>query len=818
MGTSMQKVGSEIGSGNGVLDEINGNSGSLGNFIHQAGSDAAAGFMAQAHKGALSKTEDRLSRENQIIASTGNAENDMRSTVAKGMGARKAFDDGMGAGFMKQTETDTRAGIESQEAKSKLYSPEEQIDAARVKAAAGLTNDVGTTKELVASGAFDSKGGAGKEHGDYESGIGYQSRKQANQTMALGKGWSNMSEEAKSNLMGKVQTNTNVAEFGGINATHAEIMKHGSEEKAMEDMVTNAMEKGIESSARAKKLRKDYGNDLNGLKTFKESSVSPENQAELDKMDNEIGRRKNTLGLTKDKMEQIAGKKGYEGAMKGLELQKAGQESALEELKSKRDQFEKDSTIETSQAKTLSQVKSSIAQSKIDSEFGQAVGVDKNYTTNPNIYAQNAQYSEMQKQQTTDAKISTQGGVANAVAIDALESSQKASQQKGAVSGLEQEAEKIGEKIGKSAAGVIEGIARDMSGGKLQKDHGAIFGAGGSAGYMAQSYKSGIEGGAKLGTGFESAHAAASMAGLDTSDRGVATFMHNSERAKETRRDAFDNLAAAVMGKTGMGAGTADAIMGAGTLGIGGVMANSMMGDPAGKLLGAVRGKPNSIGDSKNKTQNNSTDQHNAQTNESSHNKSSHSRSPYTNFAGQPTSAHPSNKSILSRIGKKINNPFTIGGAAAMGAEVGLGYLAENTGNQTIKTAADVVGKADTLSYAAAGAIFGPVGAAVGAAVGFAKDVYDGDVSAAYNAITGQQSPAPQHKGFTTLPMGHNTLGAMEQHFTATQQQNAQAMSNISPTSRYVGFSATDADGNQVNFSTSKSSQSISCGQGLKKR
>jgi len=49
----------------------------------------------------------------------------------------------------------------------------------------------------------------------------------------------------------------------------------------------------------------------------------------------------------------------------------------------------------------------------------------------------------------------------------------------------------------------------------------------------------------------------------------------------------------------------------------------------------------------------------------------------------------------------------------------------------------------------------------------------------------------------------------MEQHFTATQQQNAQAMSNISPTSRYVGFSATDADGSQVNFSTSKQTRNL---------
>ncbi|MDF1875625.1 conjugal transfer protein TraG N-terminal domain-containing protein [Sulfurimonas sp. SAG-AH-194-I05] len=77
-----------------------------------------------------------------------------------------------------------------------------------------------------------------------------------------------------------------------------------------------------------------------------------------------------------------------------------------------------------------------IEQSKSDSMHGQAKGVDANYKVNPNMYSQNAQYSEESKQQTTDAKIKAQGGkVSDAVAVDVAESSIKATQQKDALLG-----------------------------------------------------------------------------------------------------------------------------------------------------------------------------------------------------------------------------------------------------------------------------------------------------------------------------------------------------------------------------------------------
>ncbi len=51
-----------------------------------------------------------------------------------------------------------------------------------------------------------------------------------------------------------------------------------------------------------------------------------------------------------------------------------------------------------------------------------------------------------------------------------MEASQKVSQQKGAVEGLQNEAEKIGKTIGKSAAEVMEDVAKKLSAGKFASD------------------------------------------------------------------------------------------------------------------------------------------------------------------------------------------------------------------------------------------------------------------------------------------------------------------------------------------------------------
>ena len=109
------------------------------------------------------------------------------------------------------------------------------------------------------------------------------------------------------------------------------------------------------------------------------------------------------------------------------------------------------------------------------------------------VSAQNAQYSEMSRQQTTDAKIKAQGGIDAALTVDTLEASQKASQQKGSVEALDAKAKEIGEKIGKSAAEVLEQVAGKKAGGQLAADHARILTAdekfknGGYEGFMADS-------------------------------------------------------------------------------------------------------------------------------------------------------------------------------------------------------------------------------------------------------------------------------------------------------------------------------------------
>lgn len=792
MGTSMQKVASEIGSGNGVLDAINGNSGSLGNFMHQAGSDAAAGFMAQAHKGALSKTEDRLSRENQIIASTGNAENDMRTTVAKGMGARKAFDDGMGAGFMKQTETDTRAGIESQEAKSKLYSPEVQIDAARVKAAAGLTNDVGTAKGLVDSGAFDSKGGAGKEHSDYESGIGYQSRKQANQTMALGKGWSNMSEEAKSNLMGKVQTNTDVAEFGVIDATHDEIMQHGGAEQAKRDMVTMAQKKGIDATADANTLRSKFSDKKGGL----ESGLVTKD--EQDKFD----------ARTKDLEESIAkdaelSKMNWSPVAKTIIAQRASTKEKLlqEHLKN------------GPQAISLADVASANSEKQLSAQIGSAVGwrnVDNAFSKSLNAENLKTQTSlESSAQQIKGA-----GGIDNMIKADSLSAFEKGKSSvvsmdeklKGASDGkvglTSEDSSKIASALASIATAAGKADAAKSLGNmdavenldKLERGRGGYIGA--TRDEMLYN---------SIGTGKDMEY----MESQTNGDRAKAiTKADHISDMKTISSNATMSIAEDIFGSN---AGAFEMLKNTAIIG-GAVMA---LAPGAGKVGGMVLGG------------------FDAATGKVKGKDSKGGRSAFSSENAKDVEEYlDNNKGARSATGIASKRATGMSGTA---------YLAEKEANQsglspvtsprttvptTIPNAMNtpIINPPDITSPLS-GNIENSIAKSlesVNSAQGATMPSFNNATFTLSNAkveLSGASgSAAPQHKGFTTLPMGHNTLGAMEQHFTTTQQQNAQAMSNISPTSRYVGFSATDADGNQVNFSTSKSSQSISCGQGLKKR
>ncbi|MBW6487557.1 conjugal transfer protein TraG N-terminal domain-containing protein [Sulfurimonas sp.] len=195
-GTGIQNLASEIGSGSALLNQVNSKPGSVSDFMHQAGTNAASGFAAQAHQGELSLNNSKLSRENQIEAAKGNAEMSLRKTVGSGLGAREAFSkDGIGDNFQYQTQTDSEASIESQAAKGKFskdnkdYSRDAQIDAAKVMANDALVKGVENAAGLVASMAFNKDGtkGDSTEFAEYAKGISNQSRIAANKVMGAGK-------------------------------------------------------------------------------------------------------------------------------------------------------------------------------------------------------------------------------------------------------------------------------------------------------------------------------------------------------------------------------------------------------------------------------------------------------------------------------------------------------------------------------------------------------------------------------------------------------------------------------------------------------
>ena len=122
---------------------------------------------------------------------------------------------------------------------------------------------------------------------------------------------------------------------------------------------------------------------------------------------------------------------------------------------------------------SFGEVQANIAKSKIDSEMGMATGIAKNLEQNSAMYVQNAQYSEMQRQQTADAKIQTQGGIDKAVSVDTREAAQKAAQQMGAVQGIDDAAERI-KRSGENISDVLERIARDLQNKKISGDAQSI--------------------------------------------------------------------------------------------------------------------------------------------------------------------------------------------------------------------------------------------------------------------------------------------------------------------------------------------------------
>jgi len=300
----------------------------------------------------------------------------------------------------------------------------------------------------------------------------------------------------------------------------------------------------------------------------------------------------------------------------------------------------------------------------------------------------------------------------------------------------------------------LEETAITLAAGKLESDVGKIDGANANGGFAEESYKAGVISGAKMGTEYESTQ---NIAG-DKSPEGVAKFKHGSERFQQTRKDAIDNTLQKGVEVSGISPETADMAMLVGTGVLGGLGINNLVGNPAGKLWKKVdplshfrKDKTNAF-DSKGKD--GSANHQDNKANHAEENKVTHGNSSRTtNFAGQPNANHKvNNRSILSKMGENVKGGLkpTAAGAALFAAEMGLEYAAEHTNSPALKTASNVLNRAETVSWAATGAMLGSfipgvgtvIGGAIGGVAGFAKDIYDGDVSAAFNALNQNYGPA----------------------------------------------------------------------------
>ena len=339
----------------------------------------------------------------------------------------------------------------------------------------GVINDDGTLNEessilrsVMTGSAMQSSGklmnlkGMGDSiNGDIESdgfynhmkGSEFQGRNSANKNIADGEKWDSLGSDDndpdKVSLMKKVKENEVASTFGGIEATNEELMKHGGVDGAIKDMVTGAQYGGIKSSANAQNLRTNFGPKLENEKVIVSQSDINEAKKEQQNLLSQHNNTMNDKSLSED-----------EKANKLTDT--------IDKLNAQEDLI--DGGVKST---TLRDSIAAIDQSKIDSMSGQAIGIKSNLDADVE-YAQNAMYGEMSNQQKTKAKLAAHGGVEGAVSVDVMEAGQKASQQKGAVEGLQSEAQNIGDKIGKSAAKVIEDTAKTMSSAKIATDAEAI--------------------------------------------------------------------------------------------------------------------------------------------------------------------------------------------------------------------------------------------------------------------------------------------------------------------------------------------------------
>jgi len=323
-------------------------------------------------------------------------------------------------------------------------------------------------------------------------GIGAQSRKSINDSIGVGKDFSSMTDDEQTKLMSKTQEIGKRAFRGGIESQYSDLTtgvdKDGhtykrSADQAITDDVTLATEKAIGSSAHASNLREKYGSNLTSKGDIVSDAQKQDAQDQLDSNNAKI-KELSKRNASKEDIAEIA--------------TLGDQNTALQ------------STIDNKESMRLAQATSTIDQSKLESQLGQAAGVAANTAAGVN-YAQNAMYGEESQQQSTQAKIETQGGVSAAVNTDVADASLKASKQQAATSGeLAQQmiasgmkaddAKKISEEFTRGGEDAARKMAESLNkGAELKTDinvansaiSGAVASAGALAGTMAEGKTAG---------------------------------------------------------------------------------------------------------------------------------------------------------------------------------------------------------------------------------------------------------------------------------------------------------------------------------------
>ncbi len=496
-GHGMQATAMDVGSGVALSETINKDPGALSDFAFQSGTSAVSSFKATAALGHTSQEDgSEISRSNQVksaVALAGKAKadevgaglgliektdmfdengtllnNDRTSESIKGakitsaqkalsqigLGStgdidkisKKAFEDGARSGETMNDASDLMFSEKKDKEGRDIYDRDKAAKGAALKELGSLQADAQTAISADKKTTKEKNGDV-----DYIMGVGAQARKAANDMIGVGETFGAMSNEDQIALMKKEKKNASTGFFGGIEATNAEIMEHNGGKDAIKDMVTQNQKKGIESAADSHNLRTDYGENLENSKNL----VSDRKRKKLEKENKDLQAKKDAIN-----------------SQSSFTMSDNTEIEAIDKkMKSNSEQ------LANHQSMTLAEQSQQISQSKIDSQLGQALGIENNKDKGVN-YAQNAMYGEESKQQSTKAKIDKQGGVESAVATDVAESSIKAVQQQMGTKGnlteylqskaggshSEQEAQKMAKAIMEGGQGAAEFMKQALSG------------------------------------------------------------------------------------------------------------------------------------------------------------------------------------------------------------------------------------------------------------------------------------------------------------------------------------------------------------------